>query len=64
MENKLQKKHLIYYNLLIATGLWQAHYDKIIENVKLVELQTKNATVFLNRMQSVYVVTKVKETIF
>ena len=27
MENKLQKIHLIYYNLLIAQDLWQAHYQ-------------------------------------
>ena len=26
MEKKLPKIHLIYYNLLIAQDLWQAHY--------------------------------------
>ena len=27
MEKKLQKIYLTYYNLLIAQGLWQAHYQ-------------------------------------
>ena len=27
MEKKLQKLYLIYYNLLIAQDLWQAHYQ-------------------------------------
>ena len=26
MEKELQKIYLTYYNLLIAQGLWQAHY--------------------------------------
>ena len=27
MEKKLQKTYCTYYNLLIAQGLWQAHYQ-------------------------------------
>ena len=27
MEKKLQKIHVTYYNLLIAQGLWKAHYQ-------------------------------------
>ena len=27
MEKKLRKVYLTYYNLLIAQGLWQAHYQ-------------------------------------
>ena len=27
MGKKLQKIYLTYYNLLIAQGLWQAHYQ-------------------------------------
>ena len=27
MEKKLQKIYVTYYNLLIAQGLWQAHYQ-------------------------------------
>ena len=27
MEKKLQKKYLIYYNLLKVQDLWQAHYQ-------------------------------------
>ena len=30
MENELQKIYLAYYNLLIAQGSWQAHYQILI----------------------------------
>ena len=67
MEKIEQRIYLIYYNLLIAQGLWEAHYqilskmfleeflelnvntDMMIKNVKLVKLDTRIATVFLNR---------------
>ena len=66
MEKIEQRIYLIYYNLLIAQGLWEAHYqilskmfleeflelnvntDMMIKNVKLVKLDTRIATVFLN----------------
>ena len=66
MEKKLQKIPLIYYNLLAANNLWQAHYqilsitflkefielnvnsDRMIKNVKHVELNVSIGTVFLN----------------
>ena len=51
MENKLQQIYLKYYNLLIAQGLWQAHYQilSIIflkESIKLnvnTDMMIKNA---------------------
>ena len=61
MEKKLQKIYLTSYNLLTAKGLWQAYYpilsiiklnvnaDKMIKNLKLVELHTNYANVFLNK---------------
>ena len=36
MVKKLQKVYLIYYNLLIAQDLWQAHYQ-ILSNIFLKE---------------------------
>ena len=66
MEKIVQKIYLIYYNLLIAQGLWEAHYhilskmflekflelnvntDMMIKNVKLVKLNVRIGTVFLN----------------
>ena len=64
MEKKLQKPHLIDYNLLIAQDLWQAHYQilliillKELKNeckneydkyVKHVELNTQIVTASLN----------------
>ena len=37
MEKKLQKLYLTYCNLLIAQGLWQAHYQ-ILSVIFLKEL--------------------------
>ena len=58
---KNTKIYLSYYNLLLATHLWQAHYQilSIIflkeckyrhhdKNVKLLELNISTATIFLN----------------
>ena len=33
MGKKLQKIYLIFYSLLIAQDLWQAHYGKLINNL-------------------------------
>ena len=33
IEQKLQKVYLIYYNLLIAQDLWQAHYQILSINI-------------------------------
>ena len=33
IEQKLQKVYLIYYNLLIAQDLWQAHYQIVSINI-------------------------------
>ena len=41
MEKKLQKIYLAYYNLLIAQGLWRAHYQ-ILSKVFLKEFVKLN----------------------
>ena len=33
MGKKLQKIYLIFYSLLIAQDLWQAHFGKLINNL-------------------------------
>ena len=63
MEKELQKIYLAYYNLLIAQGSWQAHYqillmsefiklnvytDTMIKNVKLAESNICVGIVFLH----------------
>ena len=62
MGTKLQKIYITYCNSLKEQGLWQAHYqiltiiflkkfintDTMIKNMKLVELHTNYAAVFLN----------------
>ena len=47
MEKKLQKLYLTYYNLLIAKGLWQAHYQIFLiiflkKLIKLTDTKIKN----------------------
>ena len=50
MEKKLQKMYLKYYNLLIAQGLWQAHYQilSIIFLKEFIKLKVNTDTMIKN----------------
>ena len=49
-EKKLQNIYLIYYNLLIASDLWQSHYQivSIIFLMQFIELNVINDTMIKN----------------
>ena len=46
MEKKLPKIYLIYYNLLIAQDLWQAHY-RILSLIFLKEFIELNVNTYM-----------------
>ena len=50
MEKKSQKVYLMYYNLLIAQDLWQAHYQilSIIFLKELIKLNANMVTMIKN----------------
>ena len=50
MEKKLQKIYLTYYNLLIAQGSWQAHYQisSIIFLKEFIKLNVNTDTIIEN----------------
>ena len=48
MENQLHKIYPIYYNLLIAKDLWQAHYQ-ILSKIFLKELKELNVNLDMMR---------------
>ena len=50
MEKKLQKIHLIYYNLLIAQDLSQAHYQILSINIlkEFIELNVNTSIMVKN----------------
>ena len=54
MEKKLQKTYCTYYNLLIAQGLWQAHYQiwSIIFLKEFIELNV-NTDMMIKNMKLV-----------
>ena len=50
MEKQLQEPYLTYYNLLIAQGLWQAHYQilSIFFRKEFIELNVDSDMMILN----------------
>ena len=52
MEKKLQKIYLTYYNLLIAQGSWQAHYQIssiiFLNFIKFIKLNVNTDTIIEN----------------